>query len=303
VALRRARLRALFSPFVQFVGFGTIALVMWIGGRQVLAGSLTAGELVTFLLYTLTVAGAIGAFTGLYGQLQEALGASRRIFELLGERSDISDPATPATLETVAGRITFEDVGFRYSDRDVDVLDSVNLEVAPGEVVALVGPSGAGKSTIVQLIPRFFDPTSGRILIDGVDLRDLRLRDLRSYMAAVPQETQLFSGTIMENLLLGEPDATPAEVRAAAVAANAHDFIESFPSGYDTIVGERGAIHLWRLRGEKIALDERNPSLYSLGKIDLIALFRLCYLFAWPLVRGCSWPRVLVVAHTLLRAG
>ena len=240
VALRRARLRALFSPFVQFVGFGTIALVMWIGGRQVLAGSLTAGELVTFLLYTLTVAGAIGAFTGLYGQLQEALGASRRIFELLGERSDISDPATPATLETVAGRITFEDVGFRYSDRDVDVLDSVNLEVAPGEVVALVGPSGAGKSTIVQLIPRFFDPTSGRILIDGVDLRDLRLRDLRSYIAAVPQETQLFSGTIMENLLLGEPDATPAEVRAAAVAANAHDFIESFPSGYDTIVGERG---------------------------------------------------------------
>ena len=240
VALRRARLRALFSPFVQFVGFGTIALVMWIGGRQVLAGSLTAGELVTFLLYTLTVAGAIGAFTGLYGQLQEALGASRRIFELLGERSDISDPATPATLETVAGRITFEDVGFHYSDRDVDVLDSVNLEVAPGEVVALVGPSGAGKSTIVQLIPRFFDPTSGRILIDGVDLRDLRLRDLRSYIAAVPQETQLFSGTIMENLLLGEPDATPAEVRAAAVAANAHDFIESFPSGYDTIVGERG---------------------------------------------------------------
>ena len=240
MALRRARLRALFSPFVQFVGFGTIALVMWIGGRQVLAGSLTAGELVTFLLYTLTVAGAIGAFTGLYGQLQEALGASRRIFELLGERSDISDPATPATLETVAGRITFEDVGFRYSDRDVDVLESVNLEVAPGEVVALVGPSGAGKSTIVQLIPRFFDPTSGRILIDGVDLRDLRLRDLRSYIAAVPQETQLFSGTIMENLLLGEPDATPAEVRAAAVAANAHDFIESFPSGYDTIVGERG---------------------------------------------------------------
>jgi len=240
VALRRARLRALFSPFVQFVGFGTIALVMWIGGRQVLNNSLTAGELVTFLLYTLTVAGSIGAFTGLYGSLQEALGASQRIFELLGEQRGIEDPVSPVTIEAVEGRITFEDVGFRYSDRDIDVLDSMNLEVAPGEVVALVGPSGAGKSTIVQLIPRFFDPTSGRILIDGVDLRDLRLRDLRSYMAAVPQETQLFSGTIMENLLLAKPEATVAEVHAAAEAANAHDFIESFPSGYETIVGERG---------------------------------------------------------------
>jgi subfamily B ATP-binding cassette protein MsbA len=116
----------------------------------------------------------------------------------------------------------------------------LNLEVAPGEVVALVGPSGAGKSTIVQLIPRFFDPTSGRILIDGIDLRDLRLRDLRSCMAAVPQETQLFSGTIMENLLLGKPEATVAEVHSAAEAANAHDFIVSFPAGYETIVGERG---------------------------------------------------------------
>lgn len=240
VALRRARLRALFSPFVQFVGFGTIALVMWIGGRQVLDNTLTAGELVTFLLYTLTVASSIGAFTGLYGSLQEALGASQRIFELLSEQRGIEDPDNPVSLTEVEGRITFDAVGFRYSDRDVDVLDAMNLEVAPGEVVALVGPSGAGKSTIVQLIPRFFDPTDGRILIDGIDLRDLRLRDLRSWMAAVPQETQLFSGTIMENLLLGKPEATVAEVHAASVAANAHDFIQSFPSGYETIVGERG---------------------------------------------------------------
>ncbi len=240
VALRRARLRALFSPFVQFVGFGTIALVMWIGGRQVLDNSLTAGELVTFLLYTLTVASSIGTFTGLYGNLQEALGASQRIFELLGEQRGIEDPEFPVTFTAIEGRITFDDVGFRYSDRDIDVLDAMNLDVAPGEVVALVGPSGAGKSTVVQLIPRFFDPTSGRILIDGIDLRDLRLRDLRSCMAAVPQETQLFSGTIMENLLLGKPEATAAEVHAAAEAANAHDFIVGFPAGYETIVGERG---------------------------------------------------------------
>jgi subfamily B ATP-binding cassette protein MsbA len=240
VALRLAKLRAVFSPFVQLVGYGTLSVVMWVGGRQVVQGTMTTGELVTFLLYTLTVAGAIGAFTGLYAQIQTALGASQRIFELLGEQSDIQDPEHPVTLAAPRGAIAFENVGFRYSDRDVDVLESVNLKVAPGEVVALVGPSGAGKSTIVQLIPRFFDPTSGRILFDGTDLRDLQVSDLRSFMAAVPQETQLFSGTIMENLLLGKPDASPDEVQEAAVAANAHDFIDSFPSGYKTIVGERG---------------------------------------------------------------
>ena len=170
VALRLAKLRAVFSPFVQFVGYGTLAVVMWVGGRQVVQGIMTTGELITFLLYTLTVAGAIGAFTGLYAQIQTALGASQRIFELLGEQSDIQDPEHPVTLVAPRGAIAFENVGFRYSDRDVDVLESVNLKVAPGEVVALVGPSGAGKSTIVQLIPRFFDPTSGRILIDGVPI-------------------------------------------------------------------------------------------------------------------------------------
>jgi subfamily B ATP-binding cassette protein MsbA len=240
VALRRARLQALLSPFVQIVAFGTLALVMWIGGRQVLAGSLTAGELVTFLLYTLTVAGAIGSFTGLYGQLQVALGSSQRIFELLDERSDIVDPAEPTPLPRAEGRITFEHVAFRYSDRDTGVLEDVSFDVAPGEVLALVGPSGAGKTTLVQLIPRFFDPTGGSVLIDGIDLRDLRVGELRSHIAAVPQETQLFSGTITENLLLARPEATETELREAARAANAHDFIESFPDGYETIVGERG---------------------------------------------------------------
>lgn len=240
VALRRARLRALFSPFVQFVGFGTLAVVIWVGGRQVLDGSLSAGGLVTFLLYTLTVAGAIGAFTGLYGQLQVALGATQRIFELLEEESDVTERAEPVSLPTVEGRITFENVQFGYSDRDVVVLEQIDLEVAAGEVVALVGPSGAGKTTMVQLIPRFFDPTGGRILIDGVNLRDIRLEELRSCMAAVPQETQLFSGTITENLLIGKPDATPVELRDAARAAHAHEFIEEFPDGYETIVGERG---------------------------------------------------------------
>ncbi len=239
VALRRARLRALFGPMVTFVAFGTLAFVLWRGGRLVLAGQMTTGDLVSFLLYTLIVAGAIGTFTGLYGELQEALGASRRIFELLDERNDLAEPELPVQL-TGDGRVAFEDVGFRYADRAVDVLAGVNLAACPGEVVALVGPSGAGKSTLVQLIPRFFDVSSGRVLVDGIDVREVPRRELRGRMAAVPQETQLFSGTIAENLRVGKPDATDTELRHAAKAANAHDFIMEFPDGYATIVGERG---------------------------------------------------------------
>ena len=240
IALRRARLRALFGPFVTFVAFGTLAFVLWRGGRLVISGDMTTGDLVSFLLYTLIVAGAIGTFTGLYGELQEALGASRRIFELLDERNDLIEPAAPTELKDVKGRVTLEEVTFRYSDRDVDVLDGVDLEARPGEVLALVGPSGAGKTTMVQIIPRFFDVTSGRVLVDGVDVRSVRKADLRAAMAAVPQETQLFSGTISENLRVGKLVATDDELREAARAANAHEFIDGFPDGYDTVVGERG---------------------------------------------------------------
>jgi subfamily B ATP-binding cassette protein MsbA len=239
-ALRRARLRALFVPFVTFIAFATLALVLWAGGRMVLDGTLSPGELVTFLLYTLTVAGAIATFTGLYGQLQEALGASRRIFELLDEPVELATPPNPIVVDPVLGAIRFDDVHFAYGDRSVEVLGGIDLEVKPGEVVALVGPSGAGKSTLVQLIPRFYDPTAGRILLDDVDLRDQPLEQLRSTMAAVPQEIQLFSGTITDNLLVGKPDATLDNLHSASRAANAEDFILGFPDGYDTIVGERG---------------------------------------------------------------
>ncbi len=239
IAIRRTRLRAIFVPFVTFLGFGTLAVVLWVGGRQVLDGSLTVGELVTFLLYTLVVAGAIGAFTGLYSQLQEALGASKRIFELLDEDPEIAEISEPHTPERV-GSIRFESVDFTYPGRDIEVLSSIDLDVAPGQVVALVGPSGAGKSTLVQLIPRFYDPTAGRVLIDGVDVREQSLHSLRSTMAAVPQEVQLFSGTIADNLRIGRPDASDAELMEACVAANAHDFIIGFPDGYRTVVGERG---------------------------------------------------------------
>jgi len=240
VAKRRAKLRAIFISIVIFVAFDTLAVVVWTGGRQVMADAITGGDLIKFLLYTLTVAGAIGSFTSLYSQLQESLGASQRLFELLDESNEISDPDDPVVLDLVEGRLTFSDVTFSYSDRSAIVLNGVNLDIAPGERVAIVGPSGAGKTSLVQLVPRFFDPTSGLVQLDGVDIRHLAVADLRDTMAAVPQETQLFSGTVADNLRVGNPVASDVELEEAARAAHAHAFIESFPDGYSTIVGERG---------------------------------------------------------------
>ncbi len=240
IALRRARLRALFVPGVTFFAFGTLALVLWVGGRQVIAGTITAGELVSFLLYTLTVAGAIGTFTGLYSQLQEALGASRRIFELLEERVEVPEIANPKTPQTEVGSVQFVDVSFSYSGRDTGVLHDIDLTVAPGKVVALVGSSGSGKTTITQLIPRFYDVSEGQVVVNGVDVKHQALNQLRSQMAAVPQDVQLFSGTIAENLRVSAPDADDAALQEACLAANAHDFITAFPDGYATVIGERG---------------------------------------------------------------
>jgi subfamily B ATP-binding cassette protein MsbA len=312
-ALRRARWRALFISLVTFVAFGTLAFVLWRGGRLVLAGDLSAGGLVSFLLYTLTVAGAIGTLTGLYSQLQETLGASRRIFELLDERTDLTVPEHPTSIDPVQGRVGFKDVHFRYGDRDVDVLHGVTLEARAGEVVALVGPSGAGKSTLVQLIPRFFDVTSGVITIDDIDVREVTLDELRQRMAAVPQETQLFSGTIAENLRVGKATATDDELQEAAQAANAHDFIVAFPDGYDTIVGERGiklsggqrqriAIARALLKDPRIlVLDEATSSLDSesealvQGALDTLMEGRTTFVIAHRLSTVRNADRLLVL--------
>ncbi len=240
-ALKRVQLRALFVPAVILAGFGGISVVLWYGGRLALDGALQSGDLVAFLLITVFVAGSIGSFTGLWAQLQEAIGASKRIFEMLDERSDLVEPERPQPLINPLGRVTFEEVTFSYAGREgPPVLKQVSLEASPGEVIALVGPSGAGKSTLVNLISRFYDPQQGRILLDGTDLRDFAVHDLRSHIGLVPQETLLFSGSVADNIRYGKPSASEAEVEGAARAANADSFIRAFPDGYATSVGERG---------------------------------------------------------------
>ena len=243
-ALKRARLQALMAGVMSFLTFGALAVVLWYGGRLVMAGSLTPGNLVTFLFYALQVGGTVVALTGVFNQFQEALGASGRIFELLDERSDLPQPAQPAPLARAEGRVSFGGVSFTYDGETegtrAAVLRDVTLDVPAGQVVALVGPSGAGKTTLVNLIPRFWDVTGGTLRVDGRDVRDYALADLRAQVGLVPQETLLFSGSIRENILYGRPGARPDEVEAAARAANAHEFISAFPHGYDTVVGERG---------------------------------------------------------------
>ncbi|GGM19702.1 ABC transporter ATP-binding protein [Deinococcus aerophilus] len=237
-ALRRAQLQALMGGVMSFLTFGALAVVLWYGGRQVMAGDLSPGNLVTFLIYALQVGGTVAALTGIFNQFQEALGASGRIFELLDERSDLPTSDTPRPLARAEGQVEFRDVAFAYGG--APVLRGLKVAVPAGQVVALVGPSGAGKTTFVNLIPRFWDVTGGSLRVDGRDVRDYPLESLRAQVGLVPQETLLFSGTVRENILYGRPDASPQEVEAAAQAANADEFVRAFEHGYDTVVGERG---------------------------------------------------------------
>jgi ATP-binding cassette, subfamily B, bacterial MsbA len=272
VALRRAVTRGLFFSLIGFATYTGSVVVLWMGGRMVLDGSLTAGTLVSFLLYAGTAANAVGGIGHLWSAYQEATGAAGRVFEILGSRPRLRDPDRPLALpRPVRGDVAFEDVWFRY-ERPAELpvlpppgnplmpwlpppevirppepetppdwtLREISFRIRPGEIVALVGPSGAGKTTIASLIPRFWDPQEGRLTLDGADLRQLRLAELRTAVGLVPQETLLFSGTIRENIAYGRPDATDAEVESAARAAHAHEFVERLPEGYETKVGERG---------------------------------------------------------------
>ena len=239
--LRRAVARAGLTGAVTFAAFGGIVLVLWEGGRLVLEGDLSGGTLVAFLLYAFTIAGAITSLAGFWGNLQEAAGAAQRIFELMEHPRGLPEEKTPRVLPSpVRGEVGYEGVTFRYGPELPLVLDGIDLTVAPGERVALVGSSGAGKSTMASLIPRFYDVDDGRVTLDGVDVRELALRELRGYIGVVPQEPMLFAGTVRENIAYGRPDASDAEIEEVARHAHAHEFVSSFPDGYEQLIGERG---------------------------------------------------------------
>ncbi len=243
-ALRRIGIRAVMTFIVIFLAFSGVVGVLWSGAHDVRSGAMTPGQLVQFLIYAVMVAGAIGALSEIWGELQRAAGATERLVEILHAEDPVKDPAAPRALaRPVQGQITFQDVHFSYPSRPGDpALHGVSLTVRPGETVALVGPSGAGKSTIFQLLLRFFDPQQGRIALDGQDLRDLERADFRAAMALVPQDPVIFAASARENIRFGRPEASDAQVEAAARAAAAHDFIAALPEGYDTYLGERGVM-------------------------------------------------------------
>jgi ATP-binding cassette, subfamily B, bacterial MsbA len=239
-AIRRARTSALLESLAGFVAFSAVAITIWFGGREVLAGRLTPGELVAYLLYTLLVSTSLGLLAALYAQFQTALGAGKRIFDLLDTAPAIVDRDGAQPLPPITNELSFENVSFGYH-ADTPVLHNISFQARTGQMIALVGPSGAGKSTLVNLIPRFFEASSGRIMIDGHDIRDVTQESLSSQIGIVPQETLLFAQSVADNIRYGKLDATQAEIEAAAKAANAHDFIvNSLPDGYETLVGERG---------------------------------------------------------------
>ncbi|MBU9697420.1 ATP-binding cassette domain-containing protein [Rhodobacteraceae bacterium HSP-20] len=244
VARIRTRVRALMTVIVIFLTFTGIVGVLWIGARDVRAGVMSAGELVQFVIYAVMVAGAVGALSEIWGEVQRAAGATERLVELLNAEDTVADPATPRALpRPVRGEIVFDDVTFRYPARpEVSALNGVSLRVSPGETVALVGPSGAGKTTILQLLMRFYDPQAGVVRFDGIDLRDMARADFRRAIAMVPQDPVIFAASARENIRFGRPDATDAEVEAAARAAAAHDFLTALPQGYDSWLGERGVM-------------------------------------------------------------
>jgi len=303
LALARSRIAAssVFMTATSFAGYASAALVFWYGGSLVARGQLSVGDLTSFLVYTLLVGFSLGAVADLWADFLRALGAAERVFELL-DREPVMPTRGGLILDAVAGAVELDAVEFRYPSRpDTDVLSGLSLRIEPGEVVALVGPSGAGKSTIAALLLRFYDPASGVARLDGHDLRELDPGWLRRQIGLVAQEPLLFSTSIAENIRYGRPEAGREEVEAAARAANADGFIAGFPSGYDTLVGERGVL-LSGGQKQRIAIARallKDPRILILDEATSALDAQVEHLVVEALDRLMEGRTTLVIAHRL----
>ena len=300
-ALARIRARSLLTVAVIMLIFGAIVFVLWLGAQQVLAGQMSGGLLAQFILYAVVTAGAIGAVAEVWGDVQRAAGATERLMELLQLASPVTEPAQPHALPA-AGRLRLQQVSFAYPSRpEQPSLSQIDLELAPGEHVALVGPSGAGKSSLFQLLLRFYDPQQGQISLGGIDIRQLALADLRQHIGVVLQDSVIFGSSALENIRYGRPDATDEEVHAAARAAAAHDFILALPQGYGTYLGERGV----RLSGgqrQRIAIARailKNPPILLLDEATSALDAESEQLVQQALERAAANRTTLVIAHRL----
>lgn len=238
--MKNSQIMATLTPVIEFLAAIGVTMIIWYGGKQVINHSLTAGSLIAFLVYAVNLSNPIKRLSRVYGNIQKALAAAARVFEVLDTQPEIKDMPGATSLPTINGYVALNHLTFEYKKGE-PALRQVDLTVNPGQVVAIVGPSGAGKTTIANMIPRFYDPTDGNITIDGIDIKTVTLRSLREQIGIVPQETILFNGSVFDNILYGRLDASHEEVLAAAKAANAHNFIIDMPDGYDTQIGERGS--------------------------------------------------------------